>query len=328
MAPQEAAVVFCYGGADGGLTQPRGLRCCADGSLLVADFARHCVMRFKPRVTLGKVVAGEDGKALPTVDPLKDIDKPMGPPEGEGFLLKQPGDVSEDSAGNVLVLDTETAKVQRFSTVPAETLVPVSGSLSQKSASAPEAIKNPRGMWRCPDGSVIICDTWSHRVLQFDASSSEPRVLAGLPNSAGARAEQLCFPSSLAMTSDGLLYVADTNNHRIQLFQPGETTGITVAGNAQGKTGNDLASLNMPTGLCLDKDENIYVADRANARVLRFPKGSKGGDAGEVLLGPNHVQRPWGLCISTDGSLFVSDERQGVVLQVEVGSKPDALGLD
>lgn len=331
MAPLESTVVFRYGfeepsvgerpagrPAAGMLTQPRGIHTCADGTLLVADFARHCVVRFQPRKAIGKVVAGEDGKMLPTVDPLKDIDRPLGAPEDEGFLLKQPGDVAEALDGSILVLDTEAGRVQRFSSGAGVTIVPASGSASQKSSSTPEAIKNPRGLQCCADGAVIICDSWSHRVLRFDAASSEPQLLAGTANSTGGRPEQLCFPTSAVLSPDGVLFVADTNNHRVQRFEPGQLVGTTVAGSADCKAGCDLASLNMPTGLCLGESGSIFVADRMNARVLRFAANSRSGDCGRVMAGPELVERPWGVCIGKDGSLFVSDERQGVVLQLEV----------
>ena len=54
--------------------------------------------------------------------------------------------------------------------------------------------------------------------------------------------------------------VSDTNNHRIQRFEPGERRGAgdvsllqmwggrTVAGSAEGKSGDSLAELCMPTG--------------------------------------------------------------------------------
>merc|ERR1719343_510056 len=108
--------------------QPRGVNLCGDGSLLVADYGKHCVFRFKPGDVIGKVVAGEEGKILPTVDPLKDIDRPLGPPEGEGLLLKQPGDVCEGPEGGILVLDTDACRVQLFGGPaakgrPAETVV-------------------------------------------------------------------------------------------------------------------------------------------------------------------------------------------------------------
>lgn len=197
-----------------------------------------------------------------------------------------------------------------------------------KSEAVPEAIKHPRGFSVCEDGSILVCDTWSHRVMQFTLgdATDKPTVLAGTSNSCGNAAEKLAFPSVCLLCPDGSILVTDTNNHRVQRFEPGQTVATTVAGSKSGQSGSGPGELNMPTGLCLDpSDGSFLVADRVNGRVLRFPADSRAGDAGEVIAGPELLQRPWGVCLGQDGSIYVSDERQAVVLKlgsVTAGSAP------
>ena len=38
-----------------------------------------------------------------------------------------------------------------------------------------------------------------------------------------------------------------------------------------GKFGSDVASVNMPSGIAVDAQDNVYVVDSANHRVLKFP---------------------------------------------------------
>lgn len=335
MAPAGTAVTFRYGtgakgkGVDKGrraLRQPRGLHVGADGSLLVADFGNHCVVRFRPGDARGKVVCGEEGKQLPTIDVMKDIDRPLAPVDGEGFLMKAPVDVVLGPEGAILVLDTEEARVQSFSGkggAATQVVPPPTGQLL-KSNHSPEALKNPRSAVVAPDGAIVLCDTWGHRVFRFPPGmdvSDKPDVLAGTPNSAGQRPDQLFFPSCIAFGPDGAMYVSDTNNHRVQRFDKdsfGEgAVGVTVAGSASGETGSGPGELNMPTGICIDPaDGSLIVADRANARVMRFAAGSKAGDKGEELLGASDVQRPWGLCVGPDGAIYVSDERAATVFKL------------
>merc|ERR1712072_1566769 len=94
-------------------------------------------------------------------------------------------------------------------------------------------------------------------------------------------------------------------------------TGSTVAGSAEGVPGAGLGELNMPTGLCIDpRDGSLLVADRMNARVLRFPAG--GAKQGEVVVGSEQqLERPWGVCQDAAGAIYVSDERRSLVLKVE-----------
>eukprot|EP00931_Biecheleriopsis_adriatica_P114719 TRINITY_DN90632_c0_g1_i1.p1 TRINITY_DN90632_c0_g1~~TRINITY_DN90632_c0_g1_i1.p1 ORF type:complete len:391 (-),score=74.37 TRINITY_DN90632_c0_g1_i1:59-1156(-) len=365
MAPG-CSVLFQYGvGEKGkgvtkdgkrGLATPRGMHVTEDGTLFVADFDNNCVVRFAPSDCRGQVVAGEVGKVLQDVDYLKDIDKPLAPAEGEGFLLRSPIGVALDSEGELLVLDCGKARIQSIERKQGDqaprttTVVPHRNSAPTKSAFCPESLKHPRAMLRKSDGSLIICDTWSHRVLcyplQADAGPltvpEPPVLLAGVPNSTACTAEKLSFPSCVVIAPDGALLVSDTNNHRIQRFEPGQLQGKTVAGSESGNAGASPSELNMPTGLCVDADGSIFVADRMNSRILRFDSSSVAGTAGEVIAGPDVLDRPWGLALGADGTIFVSDERRAVVLKLEVNgvkriarpsttggyAAPDPNGLD
>lgn len=330
MAPSGESALFQYGTGEKGsgvtedgirrLKQPRGISVGPDGGLLVADFGNHCVLRFNKNDSHGKVVAGEEAKMLPTVDLLKNVDRPNfgGPVEGEGFLMKRPVDVCAHDNG-ILVLDSEVCRVQHFTslTEKAATIVPSPNGPPQKSVHNPESVKYPRSLLVRPGGEVVICDTWSHRVLCYPEGATTPDVIAGKSNSSGSTAERLCFPSGIAFDGQGQLYVTDTNNHRVQCFRQGELTGTTVAGSPEGVAGAGLGELNMPTGLCIDaRDGSLLVADRLNSRVLRFPAG--GAQQGEVILGAEQqLERPWGICQDADGAIYVSDERRSMVLKFE-----------
>lgn len=333
-----ASVAFRYGigvkgkGLEDGrrkLGQPRGIRLAPDGALLVADYRNHCVYRFsKGRDAKGSVLAGSEGQCLPTVDPLKDIDKPLGPPEGEGRLLKRPIDVAPCNGSGYLVMDTETCRVQQFSapgrnSTSARVVAPIpgeGGAPLKPTVNTPEGWKYPRSFIPCEDGSLLICDTWSHRILRFPppGSAESTQIVAGTPNSSGKGSEQLAFPSGIALAPDGSLLVADMNNHRIQRFAPGSSKGETIAGSASCEPGADLHNLSMPTGVCVDpQDGSLLVTDRMNSRLLRFPSTSAAASENvpEVVAGPEALDRPWGVCVGTCGTVYVSDERRAVVLR-------------
>lgn len=317
------------------LKQPRGLHIAADGSLFVADFGAHCVVKFKPNDEAGNVVAGKEGKILSEVDPMKDLDKctPMGPADGEGYLLKRPAAVCEGENGGLYVMDMEDARVLSFAPgagSKAEPIMPAPGAPPGKSKHSPETVKYPRSMFIHEDGTLVICDSWSHRVLAFPAAgkpgaSESPQVIAGTPMSCGKSAQKLSFPSFAAFRPDGALLVTDTNNHRVQCFQFGKPNmGVTVAGSWKAQRGDGLQELNMPTGICVDpNDGSFYVADRGNSRVLRFPAGSTAGTPGEVIAGPELLERPWDVRLDSEGSVYISDERLCVVYKL----KRDAIDM-
>ncbi|CAF1083853.1 unnamed protein product [Adineta steineri] len=68
----------------------------------------------------------------------------------------------------------------------------------------------------------------------------------------------------------GQIYVADCFNHRVMRWCEGNTEGeIVVGGNDDGK---ELNQLNGPKGLSFDDEENLYVVDNGNHRILKFEK--------------------------------------------------------
>jgi len=290
------------------------------------------VVRFGAGDAQGQIVAGVENEKLADIDYMKDLEKTtFAPAEGEGRMLKRPSDVFVDDEGAVIALDTEVCRAQKFHKGSlAKPFIPAPDVPPQKSVHNPDSIKYPRSFAKLPDHSTILVDTWSHRVLMFpapgDCEREPPRLLAGVPNSCGSTSEKLAFPSSVAVGVDGSLFVADTNNHRVQRFPfPTEAepcadslrpVGITVAGDAEGKSGDSLVHLNMPTGICIDRrDGSLIVADRGNSRVLRFADGAS---MGSVIVGPEIVWSPWGVLADGEGCLFVSDARRAMVLKLDL----------
>ncbi|CAF5162608.1 unnamed protein product, partial [Rotaria magnacalcarata] len=66
-------------------------------------------------------------------------------------------------------------------------------------------------------------------------------------------------------------YVADTNNHRVQLFLSGQFNGTTIAG-VTAVSGSAVNKLNSPQSLTLDSNLNLYVADTSNNRIQYFQR--------------------------------------------------------
>ncbi|CAF4143130.1 unnamed protein product, partial [Adineta steineri] len=97
-----------------------------------------------------------------------------------------------------------------------------------------------------------------------DAVVSTNRVAAGT-GTGGSDSDQLRSPHGIFVDVNLDLYVADCGNDRIQLFQSGESNGITVAGST---SLNPTIILDCPNGIVLDAEKYLFIVDQKNHRVV------------------------------------------------------------
>ena len=120
--------------------------------------------------------------------------------------------------------------------------------------------------------SLFIANYGAHNIVRWSLSTNTQTVVAGNSNGLNGNTSTL-LNGPIAVTIDpmGNMYVADINNHRIQLFLVGQSNGITIAG-ITGVLGSNPSLLSYPRWLTLDNQLNLYVSDTANQRVQKFSR--------------------------------------------------------
>jgi DNA-binding beta-propeller fold protein YncE len=109
---------------------------------------------------------------------------------------------------------------------------------------------------------------------------------------------QFDSPRAIAIDSAGNIFVADTNNGRIEKFSP---SGIFIA--SIGTKGSGHGQLGEPNGIAVDRAGNIYVADARNHCVRKLaPNGTFIGEWAPGLYGPRRI------AIGPDDSIYVVDQ--------------------
>ena len=149
---------------------------------------------------------------------------------------------------------------------------------------------------------------YSHQVLKItlnDTVSSSVNVAGNI--SSGSTMDLLDNPHGIFVDIDLNLYVADSNNNRIQLFANGRVEGTPVAGNGAPHT----IDLNYPTSVALDADAYLFIVDNGNHRLIGSgPNGyqclagclkGEGADADQLSY-------PRSMAFDNYGNIFVTDQ--------------------
>jgi hypothetical protein len=122
----------------------------------------------------------------------------------------------------------------------------------------------------------------------------------------GSGSSMLSGPYGIFVDIELNLYVADTVNHRIQLFQSGQINGTTIAGN--GALGT--VTLNYPAGIILDADCYLFIADASLKHIVGSgPAGYRCivECSGESGTASNQFNAPYALSFDSFANMFVVD---------------------
>lgn len=316
-------------GADN-LNFPNGVTIGADRSLYVADTVNHRVQRFNSVEGVwgpGTTVAGGNG---------------TGPDANQ---LHLPKSVAVDGEGTLYIADTTNHRVQKVtfdSSGGAGPAVTVAGISAEPGTDA-DHLAYPNGVAVDSSGALYIADTNNHRIqkITFD-SSGQPHAavtVAGVDGQPGSDSTHLKKPRGVALDALGTLYVADSNNHRIQKIEFAENgdakPGQTIAGTS-GQSGSDHEDLSLPTDVVIGIDQSVYFSDYFNHRVQKVTFTEHGepetpvtvaGTDGEFGSDAQHLWQPIGLAFDAEGALYISDTTNHRVQRVAFDTIAPSVGF-
>jgi DNA-binding beta-propeller fold protein YncE len=287
-----AEVIGSRGVAPGQFNKPRSVVCDREDNLYVVDMTGR-VQKFSPDGTF--LLQWQ----LPETD--------LGRPKGMGL----------DRDGNILVIEPHYQRVNHFT--PAGKLVAQWGI---KGTNVGQLIL-PRAIAQNSKGDFVVSEyTVVERVQVF------PGTVA--TNAAGANAERPTFnaqrsreslatvtswgtpglgegefnrPEGLGLGTNDTVFVADSCNHRIQVFSA-EGRFLRAFGGA----GSGAGEFSYPYDVKLDATGNCFVCEFGNSRITALDARDRVIEViGKAGRAPGEFANPWGIAFDSKGNLYVAD---------------------
>ncbi len=119
----------------------------------------------------------------------------------------------------------------------------------------------------------------------------------------GTEDGQFIWPTSIAIDSQGRVYVSDEYRHDVQVFdKDGNSLG------KWGSLGSEEGQLNRPAGLAIDQNDQLFVSDHFNHRIQKFTlEGKPLASWGTQGSGEGQLNLPWGVGVDRQGNVYVAD---------------------
>ncbi len=320
------------------LNEPKNLCFDAEGNLFIADSENHAIRRVMRSTGLIDTVAGSisqptvssESVPAPVVseepveefDPLADIeDSP------EKAYTQTP-----DLSGTVRYIVGQGMGRDRFAGD--------GGLASQALLNFPSAVAVDH------TGAIFIADTLNHRVRRVDPQTGIIQTVVGTGQTKwsgdGGLGQETTLNEPVALAIHGThVYIADQSNNRIRLLDLETQVVTTVAGTGDsGYNGDGMPAIDSglagPSGLALDAQGNLYVADTFNGRIRMVDKDTGiistfAGDAAEFRYerGANErataLSRPYGIAITADGQVLITDSDNHLLRQWDSQKKEMSL---
>ena len=257
-----------------------------------------------------------------------------------------PGRIAIDDTANVYFADTYNNRIRKISAATGIiTTVAGTGTAGYNGDGAlatASQLNYPFGVAVDHSGNIYIADTYNNRIRKISATTKLISTVAGTTSSGyngdniSAITAQLNQPNSVCLDNAGNIYFTDQSNNRVRKVTISTGNISTVAGSGtsgyMGDNGTAIyAQLNSPSGIALDANNNIYIADLNNHRIRKVTVSTgvittiAGNGTGAyvedgVAATLTSLSLPQDVFVTTAGHVFIADYGNGRIRKVNAST--------
>lgn len=302
------------------LNVPLGVAVDASGNLFIADSFIERIRKVTPggiiTTVAGIGVAGYSGDGGPATD----------------AELSFPDALALDSAGDLYISDSDNNRIRRVSSVGTITTVAGTGSFgfSGDGGEATAArLETPDGVAADPFGNLYISDG-NGRLRKVSAGIINTVAGGGPENAAAAPFAMFFETDGIAKDNSGNVYVSDRLNNRVRMIAPSGSISTVAGTGISGYSGDNgpatAAQLNDPTGLTVDSNGALYIADSGSSLIRKvagetitteagsYPGCGNPGDGG--LATSAQLCSPSAVATDPQGNLYIADGQNPRIREV------------
>lgn len=125
--------------------------------------------------------------------------------------LKAPNAITADMDGNIYVVDTGNQRVQVYD--KAGKFMKIFNGSSDGTGNS--VFVNPRGIGIDSTGTIYVVSNLTHYIYGFDKDGKQRFVFGG----SGSEDEKFSLPNGLFVDEEGQIYITDTTNQRVAVYQ-------------------------------------------------------------------------------------------------------------
>ena len=232
---------------------------------------------------------------------------------GAGIFVLPHG-LSVDRAGNVWVTDgvgKDGKGHQVFKFSPDGKVLMTLGKAGV-AGTGPDEFNSPSAVLVAPNGDIFVADghggNTNARIVKFDPTGKFIKAWGRKGSAPG----EFDGPHALAMDTRGRLFVGDRGNNRIQIF---DQDGNFIA---------QWAQFSRPSGVYIDSNDVIYVADSESGSVAKnhadWKRGMRVGSAKDGTV-TSLFPDPDEHATTTSAAEGVTADARGNIFGAEVGPK-------